>query len=39
MKKMEKVTGGQIRKIYAAAKELGMDRDLLHEHIDRKSVV
>lgn len=34
MKKMEKVTGGQIKKIYAAARELGMDRDLLHEHME-----
>lgn len=34
MEKMEKVTGGQIKKIYAAARELGMDRDLLHEHME-----
>lgn len=33
-KTVEKVTGGQIKKIYAAARELGMDGDLLHEHME-----
>lgn len=28
------VTGDQIRKIYAAARERGMDNDLLHEHME-----
>lgn len=28
------VTYGQIKKIYAAAKERGMDGDLLHEHME-----
>lgn len=28
------VTYGQIKKIYAAAGELGMDNDLLHEHME-----
>lgn len=30
---MRKITQGQQRKIHAAAKELGMDDDLLHEYV------